>query len=198
MKPISSDALKQIFTDARSFSAWLAQDVSDQMLQDIYDLMKWGPTSANCCPVRIVFVKAGAYKEKLISCLAAGNVAKVQAAPVTAILAQDEKFYEQLPKLFSHAPAMREIFAKDKGLAESTAFRNSSLQGAYFILAARALGLDCGPMSGFDNKKLDALFFAGTSWKSNFICSVGYGDKSKLFPRLPRLGFDESCRVLKT
>lgn len=196
MPSLSEEALKQIFTEARSFSAWLPKDVRDEDLHQIYDLMKWGPTSANCCPLRIVFVKKGPEKDKLISCLAAGNVTKVQTAPVTAILAWDEKFYDQIPKLFPHAASFRDNFVTDKNLAETTAFRNSSLQGAYFILAARALGFDCGPMSGFDNKKLDEAFFKTTSWKSNFICSLGYGDRSKVYPRGPRLSFEEACRIV--
>ena len=188
--------MKQLFTEGRTFGAWLPKEVGDQTLREIYDLMKWGPTSANSCPARIVFVKAGPDKEKLIACLAPANVEKVKAAPVTAIIAMDEKFYDQIPKLFPHAASFRETFASDAALAEAASFRNSSLQGAYFILAARALGLDCGPMSGFDNKKLDGLFFSSSSWKSNFICNVGYGDKSKLHPRLPRLAFDEACKIL--
>ncbi len=194
--PMSNDAMQQLFTEARSFSAWLPKDVSDRTLHDIYDLMKWGPTSANTCPARVVFIRSGPEKDKLLTCVAAGNVAKVKTAPVTAIIAQDEKFYEYLPKLFPHAPAFREMFASDKPLAASTMFRNSSLQGAYFILAARALGLDCGPMSGFDNQKVDELLLGGTSWKSNFICSIGYGDRSKLHPRSPRLLFDEACKMM--
>jgi nitroreductase len=196
MSAIGNDSLKQIFTEARSFNSWQPTTVSDQTLHEIYDLMKWGPTSANCCPARIVFVKNGPQKEKLLSCLPPTNLEKVKAAPVTAIIAYDENFYDLLPKLMPPAPQYRDVFAKDQALAEATRFRNSSLQGAYFMIAARALGLDCGPMSGFDSKKLDAAFFAETSWKSNFICNVGYGDKSKLFPRLPRLAFDEACRIV--
>ena len=157
--------------------------------------MKWGPTSANCCPVRLVFVKSPESKAKLLPCVAEGNLEKVKAAPVTAIIAEDSRFFEKLPKLFPHFD-MASIFSKDPALAKVAAFRNSSLQGAYFMIAARALGLDCGPMSGFDNEKMDSVFFEGTSWKSNFICNLGYGDPSKLHPRLPRLSFEESCRVL--
>lgn len=196
MNPISSEAMGQLFTEARTFPAWLPKGVSDQTLREIYDLMKWGPTSANCCPARIVFVRSGPEKENLISCLAAGNVDKVKAAPVTAIVAADALFYDQIPKLFPAAAQFREHFASDKTLAETTAFRNSSLQGAYFILAARAVGLDCGPMSGFDNQRLDDVFFAGTAWKSNFICNLGHGDRSKLYPRSPRLAFEEACRIV--
>ncbi len=196
MASISQEAIGQLFTEARTFTAWQTHDVSDQTLHEIYDLMKWGPTSANSCPVRIVFVKSGPEKEKLIASLSPGNVEKVKAAPVTAIIAKDELFYDQLPKLFPPAPQFREVFASNMALAEATAFRNSSLQGAYFILAVRALGLDCGPMSGFDNKKLDELFFAGTSWKSNFICNLGYGDRDHLYPRSPRLTFEEACKIV--
>lgn len=196
MSTIANDAIKQLFTEARTYSNWLPKEVSNQDLQAIYELMKWGPTSANLCPARIVFVRSTPEKEKLIACLMPTNIEKVKAAPVTAIIAKDEKFYEQAPRLFPHAPGYRETFANDAELAESTAFRNSSLQGAYFILAARALGFDCGPMSGFDNQKLDEAFFAGTTWKSNFICNIGFGDKSKLFPRLPRLSFEETCKIV--
>jgi len=196
MNPISPEAIAQLFTEARTFHAWLPQAVSDEKLQEVYDLMKWGPTSANCCPARIVFVKDGPEKEKLVGSLAPGNIDKVKAAPVTAIVATDELFYDQIPKLFPAAPQFREMFASNKDFAEKSAFRNGSLQGAYFILAARAVGLDCGPMSGFDNKKLDDAFFAGSSWKSNFICNLGYGDRSKLYPRGPRLAFDEACRIV--
>lgn len=196
MELISPDAIKQLFLEARTFNNWQPKTISDEILCEIYELMKWAPTSANLSPARIVFVKSGPEKEKLISCLAPTNVEKVQMAPVTAIIAQDEKFYEQVPKLFPHALAFRDLFVGDKAFAESTAFRNSTLQGAYLIMAARALGLDCGPMSGFDNNKLDELFFANTDWKSNFICNIGYGDKDKLFPRLPRLSFEEACRIV--
>jgi 3-hydroxypropanoate dehydrogenase len=196
MNPISPEAIGQLFTEARTFHGWLPQHVSDETLREIYDLMKWGPTSANSCPARIVFVKQGPEKEKLIAALAPGNVEKVKAAPVTAIIAADDLFYDQIPKLSPAMPQFRDVLASNKDLAERTAFRNSSLQGAYFILAARALGLDCGPMSGFSNKQLDDLFFTGTSWKSNFICNLGYGDRSKLHPRAPRLDFEEACRIV--
>ena len=194
-KTLSEEALEQIFTKARTHSVWLPEPVSDELLHQIYDLMKWGPTSANSSPARVVFVKSKAAKEKLLPCMAEGNVEKTKTAPVTAIIAQDMEFYEKLPKLFPHAPA-RSWFEGNKPLIESTAFRNSSLQGAYFMIAARSLGLDCGPMSGFDNAKVDASFFQGTSWKSNFICNLGYGDSSKLYPRSPRLDFNEACKIL--
>jgi len=195
MKPLPSDALKQLFTEARTYQAWLPEAVSDEDLKAIYELMKWGPTSANLCPARIVFLRNGPEKEKLIACLSSGNVDKVKEAPVTAIIAHDLLFYDKINTLFPQAPAFRDTFASDKALTEATAFRNSSLQGAYFILAARALGFDCGPMSGFDNQKLDEYFFSKTAWRSNFICNIGYGDKTKLFPRLRRLAFEEACMI---
>jgi 3-hydroxypropanoate dehydrogenase len=194
-RSLPPESLELIFTKARTHSAWLSEPVSDELLAQIYDLMKWGPTSANSSPARIAFVKSKEAKERLLSCLAPGNVDKTKAAPVTAIIAQDMEFYEKLPKLFPYADA-RSWFAGNTPFIESTAFRNSSLQGAYFIIAARSLGLDCGPMSGFDNAKVDAAFFQGTSWKSNFICNVGYGDPSVLHPRSPRLDFNEACKVL--
>jgi nitroreductase len=192
---LPQEALEQILTQARTHNVWLPEPVSDELLVRIYDLMKWGPTSANSSPARIVFVKSKEAKEKLLPCLAPGNLDKTKAAPVTAIIAQDLEFYEKLPKLFPFADA-RSWFAGNKQLIESTAFRNSTLQGAYFIIAARSLGLDCGPMSGFDNAKVDEAFFQGTTWKSNFICNLGYGDSSKLYPRAPRLDFAEACKIL--
>jgi nitroreductase len=192
---ISQEALGQLFVDARSYNGWQDKPLSDETLIRLYELMKWGPTSANCSPARIVFVKGAEAKERLIACLAPLNVNKVKAAPVTAIVAQDEKFYDLLPKLSPQAD-YRGYFASNKALAEATAFRNSSLQGAYLILAARALGLDTGPMSGFENEKLDEAFFHKTSWKSNFICNLGYGDRASLHPRSPRLTFDEACKII--
>ena len=192
---LSEEALKQILTEARTHSVWLPKPVSDELLVQIYNLMKWGPTSANCCPARIVFVKSPEAKAKLLPCMAEGNVEKTRTAPVTAIIAQDLEFYEKLPKLFPFADA-RSWFVGNKPFIESTAFRNGTLQGAYFIIAARSVGLDCGPMSGFDNAKVDAAFFEGTAWKSNFICNLGYGDSSKLRPRAPRLEFNEACKIL--
>ena len=194
-RTLSEEALEQILTEARTHSAWLPEPVSDELLIEIYDLMKWGPTSANSSPARIVFVRSKEAKEKLLPCMAEGNVEKTKAAPVTAIIAQDMEFYEKLPKLFPFADA-RSWFSGNKPFIESTAFRNSSLQGAYFMIAARSLGLDCGPMSGFDNAKVDAAFFRGTSWKSNFVCNLGYGDSHKLHPRAPRLDFSEACKIL--
>lgn len=193
-KTISVEALEQIFTKARTHGVWLPEPVSDELLHQIYDLMKWGPTSANCCPARIVFAKSKEAKEKLLPCMAEGNVEKTKTAPVTAIIAYDLEFYEKLPTLFPYAPA-RSWFADNQPLIMSTAFRNGTLQGAYFMIAARSLGLDCGPMSGFDNAKVDAVFFQGTSWKSNFVCNLGHGDHGKLHPRSPRMEFSEACKI---
>ena len=195
MESINQNALDQIFIKARSHNGWLSKDVSEDTLHKIYDLMKWGPTSANSSPARIVFVKSNSAKEKLIPCLDKGNVEKVRTAPVVAIIAEDVAFYDKLPKLFPHADA-RSWFAGNEALIKTTSFRNSTLQGAYFMIAVRSLGLDCGPMSGFDNAKVDKAFLEGTTWKSNFICSIGFGDSSKIFPRSPRLDFDEACKVL--
>ena len=166
-----------------------------ELLRRVYDLAKLGPTSANCCPMRVVFVQSPAAKERLKPCLNEGNVEKTMKAPVTAIIAYDTRFYDLLPRLYP-ARDMRTGFANNPELAETTAFRNSSLQGGYFIIAARSLGLDCGPMSGFDNAKVDSEFFPDGQWKSNFLVNLGYGDHSKLNPRNPRLAFDEVCRVI--
>lgn len=196
MTKLSDEALKQLFTEARTFTHWQKKDVSNQTLQELYDLMKFGPTSANGCPVRIAFIKSEEEKNKLLPALSPLNVEKVKSAPVTAIIAMDEQFYEQLPKLYPTNPTFKNFFSGNKAFADATAFRNSSLQGAYFILAARALGLDCGPMSGFDNAVVDHLFFQDSTWKSNFICNIGYGDREKLHPRNPRLSFNEACIIL--
>ena len=192
---LSPEALDILFRKARTHNAWLDQPVSDDLLRQIYDLMKWGPTSANTSPARILFLRTPQAKERLRPALSPVNVDKTMQAPVTAILAYDLKFYEHLPKLFPNNPGMRDWFSNSPELAQTTAFRNSSLQGGYFILAARAVGLECGPMSGFDNAKVDAEFFPSTV-KSNFLCNLGYGDHSKLFPRNPRLDFDEACQLL--
>lgn len=193
--PLNDAALDQLFRSARTHNAWLPREVSDAQLRQIYDLAKMAPTSANCSPARIVFVKSPVAKEKLAPALSDGNRAKTLAAPVTAIVGTDEAFYEHLPKLFPHADA-RSWFAGNKALAEITAFRNGTLQGGYLILAARSLGLDCGPMSGFDNAKVDAAFFEGSTVKSNFLINIGYGDASRdLFPRSPRFAFDEACSI---
>ena len=196
MAQLNDEALDILFRKARTHNVWLDKPVSDDILRQVYDLMKWGPTSANSSPARIVFVRTAEGKQRLKPALSPNNLDKTMQAPVTAILAYDLKFYEKLPKLFPNNPAARDWFSNSPQLAETTAFRNGTLQGGYFILAARALGLDCGPMSGFDNAKVDAEFFAGTSVKSNFICNLGYGDHPKLFPRNPRLDFDEVCQLL--
>ena len=192
---LSSEDLDLIFRRARTHSAWLDKPVQDTLLKEVYDLARMGPTSANMCPMRIVFVKSPEAKERLRPALDAGNVAKTMAAPVTAIIGMDIHFYEKLPKLFPHADARAWFKDLPDKVLEYAALRNSSLQGAYFMLAARALGLDCGPMSGFDNAKVDAAFFAGTTVKSNFLCNLGYGDASKLHPRSPRLRFEEACKI---
>ena len=193
--PLNDAALDQLFRSARTHNAWLPHEVGDAQLRQIYDLAKMAPTSANCSPARIVFVKSAAAKEKLAPALSDGNRAKTMAAPVTAIVGTDYAFYEHLPKLFPHADA-RSWFAGNQALIDITAFRNGTLQGAYLILAARSLGLDCGPMSGFDNAKVDAAFFSGTTVKSNFLINIGYGDASRdLFPRSPRFAFDEACSI---
>jgi 3-hydroxypropanoate dehydrogenase len=189
------DALNQLFREARTHSAWLPKRVSVEALREAYNLARFGPTSANSTPARFVFLESEAAKARLLPALAPLNVEKTKAAPVTVIVAWDTEFYEKLPKLFPHAD-MRSVFAGSQPLAEETAFRNSSIQGGYFILAARAVGLDCGPMSGFDKEKVNAEFFPDGKWKANFLCNLGYGDHSKLFPRNPRLEFEEACRVL--
>ncbi|HEX9628950.1 MAG TPA: malonic semialdehyde reductase [Pyrinomonadaceae bacterium] len=208
--PIADAALDQLFREARTHGAWLDKPVTDDTLKQVYDLMKWGPTSANGSPARFVFIRSQEAKERLRPSLAPGNVEKTMTAPVTVIVAYDLLFFEKLPKLFPHSPAMRDLYAGNPQLIEVTAQRNSSLQGAYLIIAARALGLDCGPMSGFDNAKLDEEFFgAGKECdgceqeffpsghvKSNFLCNLGYGDATKLFPRAPRFDFTEACTLL--
>ena len=195
-KVVSNDDLDLIFRNARTHSAWQDRPVEDALLRQVYDLAKMGPTSANMCPMRIVFVKSREAKERLKPALDPGNVNKTMAAPVTAIIGMDVHFFEQLPKLFPHTDAKAWFKDLPEPVLEYTALRNGSLQGAYVILAARALGLDCGPMSGFDNAKVDAAFFAGTTVKSNFLCNLGYGDASKLYPRSPRLDFEEACKVV--
>lgn len=194
-KPLDDAALDTLFRQARTHNAWQDRPVSPETLRAIWDLAKWGATSANCSPARIVFVVTPEAKAKLKPCLAPGNVEKTMAAPVTALIGHDETFYEKLPELFPHADA-RSWFVGNDALIRTTAFRNGTLQGAYLMLAARALGLDCGPMSGFDNAKADAAFFAGTAVKSNFLCNLGYGDPAGLHPRGPRLPFDDACAIV--
>jgi len=207
---IEDACLDALFREARTFSRWQPLPVSDETLRELYDLMKWGPTSANAGPARFAFVRSKEAKERLRPALAPLNVDKTMSAPVTVIVAYDLKFYTHLPKLFPHNPGMAARFAGNPEMVEATARRNSSLQGAYMMLAARALGLDCGPMSGFDQAKVDDEFF-GTGKpcfgceqeffseghvKSNFLCNLGYGDPASLHPRLPRLSFAEACSLL--
>lgn len=191
---LNDTALDQLFRSARTQNAFLDQPVGDAQLHALYDLLKWGPTSANMSPARFVFVRSAAAKEKLRPALSEGNLAKTLAAPVTAIVAYDEDFHEKLPYLFPHTDAKSWFDGPREGRHEA-AFRNGSLQGAYLILAARAVGLDAGPMSGFDNAKVDEAFFAGTTIKSNFLVNLGYGDPAGVFPRSPRLSFDEAARI---
>ena len=192
---LSEATFDQLFRAARTFNAWLPKDVSDEQLHQLYELAKFGPTSANSSPMRVVFVKSPEAKAKLAPFLSDGNRAKTMQAPVTAIIATDHEFYEKLPHLFPHADA-RSWFVGNQPLIDTTAFRNTTLQGAYVLMAARAIGLDCGPMSGFDNAGVDEAFFAGTAIKSNFLISIGYGDGSRdLFPRSPRLSFDDACKI---
>lgn len=194
MPALDAHARDLLFNHARTHNAWTPQPVADATLRELYDLMKMAPTSANCSPARIVFVRTPEGKARLRPALAPGNVEKAMAAPVTAIIAHDLDFHERLPELFPHADA-RSWFAGNDELIRTTAFRNGTLQGAYLILAARAVGLDCGPMSGFDAAQVDEGFFNGTRWRSNFLCNLGYGDSAALFPRSPRLGFEDACRL---
>ncbi|EKT4465530.1 malonic semialdehyde reductase [Pseudomonas putida] len=199
---LSEQGLDLLFREARSQNGWLDKPVEDHTLRAIYDLVRWGPTSTNGCPARIVFLRSAQAKARLLPALAAGNVDKTLNAPVTAIIGYDADFHEQLPKLFPHNPGMRDWYAAQPHMIEAAALRNGSLQGGYFILAARALGLDCGPMSGFDHAQVEAEFFGdggsfpGQRIRVNFLCNLGYGDPAKLFPRSPRLSFEESCTLL--
>jgi 3-hydroxypropanoate dehydrogenase len=188
--------LEQLFTKARTFNGWQEKDVSDVVLQDIYDAMKWGATSANCCPLRVIFVKSEDAKAKLKDCLDAGNVKKTMSAPVCAIFIQDNAFYDHFDKLFPHAD-VKSWFVGNDALIASTSFRNSSLQAAYFMLSARLYGVDCGPMSGFDAGKVKQAFFPEQqNWQANMLCNLGYGDESSLYPRSPRFDFAEVCKVV--
>jgi len=192
--PLAEPALRQLFLDARTHNGWTSRPVSDEDIRRLYDLVRFGPTSANSSPARFVFVKSPGAKERLKPFLSAGNRDKTMAAPVTAIIGYDLEFHEKLPKLFPHADA-RSWFTGNAAKIEETAFRNSSLQGGYLILAARALGLDAGPMSGFDKAGVEREFFPGETIRVNFLCNLGYGDPAKLFPRNPRLAFDEACSI---
>jgi len=194
--PLDPRALDQLFRAARTFPTWQDRPVTDSRLRELHELLKWGPTSMNCLPARFVFLRTQAAKARLEPALMAGNVAKVQAAPVTVIVAHDTRFFEHLPVLWPHSRDARDMFAADPALAETTAFRNATLQGAYLILAARALGLDVGPMSGFDNTKVDAEFFPDGGFRSNFLANLGYGDERGLHPRGPRLAFEEVALLL--
>jgi 3-hydroxypropanoate dehydrogenase len=185
-----------LFHEARTHNAWQDRPVPDAKLCEIYELLKMGPTSANSSPARFLFLRTPEAKQRLRPALSAGNAEKTMKAPVTVIVAYDPKFYDALPRLFPHNQDARSWFAGSEALAETTAFRNGTLQGAYLIIAARAVGLDCGPMSGFDNAKVDAEFLAGRGWKSNFLVNLGYGDPAGLFPRSPRLSFEEACELL--
>ena len=192
---LDDNALDLILREARTHNAWLDRPVPDDKLRQVHALMKWGPTSANCSPARIVFIRSPAGKARLEPALSPGNLEKTRTAPVTAIIGYDTRFFEHLPRLFPHAD-MRGPYKDNPVAAETAAFRNGTLQGAYFIIAARALGLDCGPMSGFDNAKVDAEFFAGTAVKSNFLCNLAYGDPKGLFQRSPRFDFADVCQIL--
>ncbi|WP_425410414.1 malonic semialdehyde reductase [Hyphococcus sp.] len=194
-KMINDQALDIIFREARTHNGWEERKVTPTLMQAVYDLMKWGATSANCSPARFVFVTSDEGKARLKPHLAEGNRDKTMKAPCCVIIGYDMEFYEKLPELFPHTDA-KSWFVGNDDLIKSTAFRNGTLQGAYFMIAARALGLDCGPMSGFDNAGLDEEFFKGTPVKSNFICNIGYGTDENLFPRSPRLTFDDACQVV--
>ena len=193
--PLDEEALNLVFGEARSMNGWQDKDVSDAMIRSLYDLTKMGPTSTNCSPARFVFVKSEAEKAKLESALLPNNISKVMTAPVVAIIAYDLDFSDHMTKLFPHMDVAPMYKGNDE-MNVSTAFRNSSLQGAYLMMVARAMGLDCGPMSGFDNQLVDETFFSDTNIKSNFLCCIGYGDSTKIFQRLPRLDFDEVCKII--
>ena len=193
--PLDEEALNLIFGEARSMNGWQDKDVSDAMIHSLYDLTKMGPTSTNCSPARFVFVKSEAEKVKFEPALLPNNISKVMTAPVVAIIGYDLDFSDHMTKLFPHMDVAPMYKGNDE-MNVSTAFRNSSLQGAYFMMVARAMGLDCGPMSGFNNQLVDETFFSDTNIKSNFLCCIGYGDSTKIFQRLPRLDFDEVCKII--
>lgn len=196
--PLDGAALDTLFRHARSQNGWLPRPVSEATLRELYDLWRWGPTASNTQPARVVFICTPEGRARLRPCLAPGNVDKTITAPVTAVIGHDLDFHLHLPRLFAHSPTTRERFLGEHNAAHAatTAFRNGTLQGAYLMLAARALGLDCGPMSGFDPDAVDREFFAGTNVRSNFLCNLGYGDPAKVFGRLPRLAFEEVCRIV--
>ena len=189
-------ALDILFREARTHNKFTDEPVSDDTLREVYDILKWGPTSANTSPARFLFLRTREAKERLAPALSSGNLDKTMAAPVTVIVAYDPKFYEHLPRLFPHNLDARSWFTSNEALAATTAFRNGTLQGAYLIMAARAVGLDTGPMSGFDNDMVDEVFLRGYGWRSNFLVNLGHGDPAGVFPRSPRLDFDDACRLL--
>lgn len=193
--PLPDACLDQLFREARSYNAWKTDPLPETLLRAVYDLARMGPTSANCSPARFVFCTSVEAREKLASLASETNGAKIRQAPCTVIIGHDMEFMDRIPELFPHNPGAKDWFPKGSDLAERTAFRNGTLQGAYLMLAARSLGLDCGPMSGFANDKVDEAFFAGTSVKSNFICSLGHGTDENLFPRSPRLAFEDACQI---
>lgn len=193
---IDENARKRLFTEARTANIFLDKPVEPSLLQELYELMKWGPTSMNSCPVRISFLTTPEAKKRAMPALVDGNIARAKSAPILAIIGMDMEFYHYLPELFPHAPENKKLFEDSEIAAQMTALRNSTLQGAYFIMAARAVGLDCGPMSGFDNTYVDQEFFAGTHVKSNFLCTLGFSDPSRNYPRGPRFKFDSVCQVL--
>lgn len=193
--PLSDEALNQLFFEAQTHNDWQDKPLSEELLTQLWDMTRWGPTSMNCCPARIVFVQSKEGKEKLKGCLSEGNIEKTMKAPVTAIIGVDMEFYVNMPALFPTFQGAADMFAQSPELCEETALRNTVLQGAYLIMASRALGLDCGPMSGFDSKKVDEAFFNATKVKSNFLCNIGYGDRAGLYPRNPRPAFDEVCSI---
>ena len=194
-EPLNEKQLDLLFGQARSMNGWLSKEVSDDMVKSLYELTKMGPTSTNCCPGRFVFIKSQEEKEKLEPALLPNNVPKVMSAPVIAIIGYDLDFSDHMTKLFPHMD-VAPMYKGNNEMNVSTAFRNSSLQGAYLMMVARAMGLDCGPMSGFNNQLVDETFFSDTNIKSNFLCCIGYGDSTKIFQRLPRLDFDEVCKII--
>ncbi len=195
-EPLAEESFALLFRAARTYHSWQDRPIAPEVLRRLYDTMKWGPTSANSSPARIVFLASETAKAKLLPVLMEGNRAQTEAAPVSAIIAYDSRFFELMPRLYPAVPGFGQLFAADEDLAYTTALRNSALQGGYFILAARALGLDCGPMSGFDGEALDKAFFPAGGWRSNFLCNLGYGAPDGLHPRGPRLDFDEACQLL--
>ena len=194
-KSLDTNALDTLFNSARSHNGWQNTQVSDEQIHQLYDLMKMGPTGANCCPARILFVRGDESREKLLQCVSEGNVEKCRTAPVVALIGMDMEFYEKLPKLFPHTDARSWYVGNDEAIY-NTAFRNSTLQAGYFIMAARSIGLDCGPMTGFNADKMNETFFPDGKIKINMICAIGEGDHSKIFPRHPRLDFDEACKII--